>query len=49
MDVGNGSVTVASGLSASAMVAALMTGMGDGSWNGTAGITSSVAAASGGD
>ena len=49
VDVGNGSVTVASGLSASAMVAALMTGMGDGSWNGTAGITSSVAAASVGD
>jgi len=49
VDVGNGSVTVASGLSASAMVAALMTGMGDGSWNGTSGITSSVAAASGGD
>ena len=48
-DVGSGMVTVAAGLSASDMVAALMTGMGDGSWNGTSGITSSVAAASGGD
>jgi len=48
-DVGNGMVTVASGLAASDMVAAIVTGMGDGTWNGTSGITSSVAAASGGD
>ena len=48
-DVGNGMVTVAAGLSAPSLVAAIVTGMGDGSWNGTSGITSSVAAASGGD
>ncbi|MFM7206820.1 MAG: beta strand repeat-containing protein, partial [Planctomycetaceae bacterium] len=47
-DVGSGLVTVAAGLSATDMVAALLTGMGDGSWNGASGITSSVAAASGG-
>jgi formylglycine-generating enzyme len=48
-DVGNGMVTAATGLSATSMVAAIVTGMGDGSWNGTSGITSSVAASSGGD
>ena len=48
-DVGNGMVTVAAGLSAADMVNAIVTGMGDGSWNGTSGITSSVAATSGGD
>jgi hypothetical protein len=31
------------------MVAAIVSGLGDGTWNGTSGITSSVAAASGGD
>jgi hypothetical protein len=31
------------------MVTALLTGRGDGAWNGTSGITSSAAAASGGD
>ena len=49
VDVGNGLVTVASGLSAADMVTAIVTGLGDGSWNGTSGITSSTAAASGGD
>ena len=49
VDVGNGMITVAGGLSAVDMVTALASGLGDGSWNGTAGITSSVAAASGGD
>ena len=49
VDVGSGMVTVATGLSATSMVAAIVTGLGDGSWNGTSGITSSVAAASGGD
>ena len=49
VDVGNGMVTVAAGLSATDMVAAIVTGLGDGSWNGPSGITSSVAAASGGD
>jgi autotransporter-associated beta strand protein len=48
-DVGNGMVTVAAGLSAPNLVAAIVTGLGDGTWNGTSGITSSVAAASGGD
>ncbi|MFM7206050.1 MAG: autotransporter-associated beta strand repeat-containing protein, partial [Planctomycetaceae bacterium] len=47
-DVGSGMITVAAGLSATDMVAALVTGLGDGSWNGTSGITSSSAAASGG-
>jgi autotransporter-associated beta strand protein len=44
VDVGNGLVTVASGLSAPDMLAAIVTGLGDGTWNGTNGITSSVAA-----
>ena len=44
-DVGSGLMTVAAGLSANDMVAALLTGRGDGSWNGTSGITSSQAAA----
>ena len=48
-DVGSGMVTVAAGLSAPTMVAAIVSGLGDGTWNGTSGITSSVAAASGGD
>ncbi|MBU6222890.1 MAG: autotransporter-associated beta strand repeat-containing protein, partial [Planctomycetes bacterium] len=48
-DVGSGMVTVAAGLPAADMVSAIVTGMGDGSWNGTSGITSSVAATSGGD
>ncbi len=48
-DVGSGMVTVAAGLSAVDMVTAIVTGLGDGTWNGTSGITSSVAAASGGD
>jgi hypothetical protein len=45
VDVGNGMVTVAAGLPAVDMVAALLTGRGDGSWTGTSGITSSTAAA----
>ena len=49
VDVGNGMVTVAAGLSAADLVTAIVTGLGDGSWNGTSGITSSTAAASGGD
>jgi len=49
VDVGAGMITVASGLSATNLVAGLLSGLGNGSWNGTAGITSSVAAASGGD
>ena len=42
-DVGSGLITVAGGLSATDMIAALLTGRGDGSWNGTSGITSSQA------
>jgi autotransporter-associated beta strand protein len=45
VDVGNGYVTVASGLSATELVSAIVAGRGDGSWTGTSGITSSVAAA----
>ena len=48
-DVGNGYMTVVSGLPAVDMVAAIVSGRGDGSWNGAAGITSGSAAASGGD
>jgi hypothetical protein len=48
-DVGSGYMTVSSGLTAVDMVTALVTGLGDGSWNGTSGITSSTAATSGGD
>ena len=43
-DVGSGLVTVAAGLSATDLVTAIVAGRGDGSWNGTSGITSSVAA-----
>ena len=46
MDVGNGRLTVASGLTPTDLVTAIVTGRGDGSWTGTSGITSSVAAAS---
>lgn len=48
IDVGNGSMTVSEGLSRDDLLAALRAGRGDGSWSGTTGITSSVAAASGG-
>jgi autotransporter-associated beta strand protein len=45
VDVTSGGMTVASGLSTAELVARLVAGRGDGSWNGTSGITSSVAAA----
>jgi fibronectin-binding autotransporter adhesin len=45
VDVGNGLVTVVAGLPAADMLTALVAGRGDGSWNGTTGITSSAAAA----
>ena len=45
VDLGNGLVTVASGLTATDLVTAIVAGRGDGSWTGTSGITSSVAAA----
>ena len=44
MDVGSGLVTVASGLNPTNLVTAIKAGRGDGSWTGTSGITSSVAA-----
>ncbi|MBU6309176.1 MAG: autotransporter-associated beta strand repeat-containing protein [Planctomycetes bacterium] len=44
-DVGSGLMTVAAGLPAADMLTALLTGRGDGSWNGTSGITSSQAVA----
>ena len=48
IDIGNGSITVAGDLTKDDMLAAIRTGRGNGSWNGTAGITSSHAATSGG-
>ncbi len=44
VDLGNGLMTVASGLSATDLVTAIQAGRADGSWTGTSGITSSVAA-----
>jgi fibronectin-binding autotransporter adhesin len=44
VDLGNGLVTVASGLTPTELVTAILAGRGDGSWIGTTGITSSVAA-----
>ena len=45
VDVTSGGLTIASGLSATQLVAELLEGRGDGSWNGSSGITSSTAAA----
>ena len=44
-DVGMGQVTVTSGLSATGIRAAIIAGLGDGTWSGTVGITSSAASA----
>jgi len=44
VDLANGKVTVASGLTPTELVTAIVAGRGDGSWTGTSGITSSVAA-----
>ncbi len=44
VNLGDGLVTVAGGLSATDLVIAIVAGRGDGSWTGTSGITSSVAA-----
>jgi hypothetical protein len=44
VDVTSGGITIASGVSAAALVARIIQGRADGSWNGTSGITSSVAA-----
>jgi autotransporter-associated beta strand protein len=48
LDLGNGMVSVAAGLSATDLVAALISGLGDGGWSGTSGIVSTAAASSGG-
>ena len=45
IDVRDGSITVVSGLSAADLVTAIVAGRADGSWTGTSGISSSVAAA----
>jgi fibronectin-binding autotransporter adhesin len=44
VDVGTGMITVASGLSVADLAAAMESGRGNGSWDGTSGITSSAAA-----
>ena len=44
VDVTSGGITIASGVSSAALVARIIQGRADGSWNGTSGITSSVAA-----
>lgn len=48
IDIGNGSITVTADLTKADMLEAIRAGRGDGSWNGTAGITLGEAAASGG-
>jgi len=45
VDVGQGLITVAAGLSATDLMTKIIAGRGDGSWNGAAGITSSLIAA----
>jgi autotransporter-associated beta strand protein len=44
VDVGDGAITVTSGLSASDLVAAILSGRGNGSWAGSSGITSTAVA-----
>jgi len=48
IDIGTGEITVASGLPVADLSAALQSGRGNGSWNGSSGITSSAAASSNG-
>ena len=45
VNLGEATMTVASGLTSASLVAALVAGRGDGSWNGSHGIASSAAAA----
>jgi fibronectin-binding autotransporter adhesin len=45
LDLTSGALTIASGLTATELVAEILEGRGDGSWNGTSGITSTTAAA----
>jgi N-acetylglucosamine-6-sulfatase len=49
IDIGKGAITVAADLAKDDLLAAIRAGRGDGAWNGTTGITSSEAAASGGE
>ena len=44
VDVGSGMMIIASGLTPAGLVSAIQAGRGDGSWNGTRGITSTAAA-----
>ncbi|MFM7244261.1 MAG: autotransporter-associated beta strand repeat-containing protein, partial [Planctomycetaceae bacterium] len=45
VDLTSGALTIAGGMTATELVAEILEGRGDGSWTGTSGITSSVAAA----
>jgi fibronectin-binding autotransporter adhesin len=45
LDLTSGALTISSGMTPTALVAEILEGRGDGSWNGTSGITSSTAAA----
>ncbi|MFM7242958.1 MAG: PEP-CTERM sorting domain-containing protein, partial [Planctomycetaceae bacterium] len=45
LDLTSGALTIASGMTGPQLVAEILEGRGDGSWTGTSGITSSVAAA----
>ncbi|MFM7244498.1 MAG: beta strand repeat-containing protein, partial [Planctomycetaceae bacterium] len=45
LDLTSGALTIAGGMTAEQLVAEILEGRGDGSWTGTSGITSSVAAA----
>jgi autotransporter-associated beta strand protein len=45
MDLTSGALTISSGMTATALVAEILEGRGDGTWTGTSGITSSTAAA----
>jgi autotransporter-associated beta strand protein len=45
VDVAGGGLTIGAGTSSAALVAALVVGRGDGTWNGSAGITSTAVAA----
>jgi len=49
VDVGRGMITVAAGFTADDVVALIDSARGDGSWNGTSGITSSAAAVEAGE
>ena len=49
VDVAAGGLTITDGITPASLVAAVVAGRGDGTWNGSGGITSSAAAASGGE